>query len=239
MTADMDGASGDRRAVSRETSPPAAAAHAFGRRLDVAVAYVELLAGPGIERGLVGPREAPRLWERHVLNSAVVAELIRPGSTVADVGSGAGLPGIPIAIARPDLTVTLIEPLLRRSEFLREAVERLRLDNVTVVRSRAEDVVPTEPFDVVVARAVAPMKRLAGWCLPLVRPHGLLLALKGESVVDELSSAGASLATMGATSWRVEAVGRGLIDPATLVAVVEQGDRRPAVTTRPRQKKAT
>ncbi|WP_116947892.1 16S rRNA (guanine(527)-N(7))-methyltransferase RsmG [Jiangella endophytica] len=202
---------------------PDSASAVFGDRLELAAAYAAQLAGPGIERGLLGPREVPRIWDRHILNSAVVAELVDEGRTVADVGSGAGLPGIPLAIARPDLEVVLIEPLLRRSEFLAETVAALGLDGVSVLRSRAEDVRPRARFDVVTARAVAPMDRLAGWTLPLLRPGGVLLALKGQSVSEELRDSAASLARMGATSWRVEEAGAGVVDPAARVAVVVAG----------------
>ncbi|WP_199521268.1 16S rRNA (guanine(527)-N(7))-methyltransferase RsmG [Jiangella anatolica] len=202
---------------------PDSASAVFGDRLELAVAYAAQLAGAGIERGLLGPREVPRIWDRHILNSAVVAELVDEGRVVADVGSGAGLPGIPLAIARPDLEVVLIEPLLRRSEFLTETVAALGLDGVSVLRSRSEDVRPRARFDVVTARAVAPMDRLAGWTLPLLRPGGVLLALKGRSVSEELADSAASLARMGAASWRVEEAGAGVVDPVTRVAVVVAG----------------
>jgi 16S rRNA (guanine527-N7)-methyltransferase len=150
--------------------------------------YVDLLAGPGVERGLIGPRETGRLWDRHVLNSLALAGLIGEGSEVVDVGSGAGLPGLPVAIARPDLSVTLLEPLLRRSAFLEEAVADLDLgDRVRVVRGRAED--HPEQYDHVLARAVAPLPRLLGWCLPLLRRSGTLLALKGRSAAEEVAAA--------------------------------------------------
>lgn len=225
MVDDQNGALEDQRAVSRETTVPRGVTKVFGDAWDVAAAYVELLATDGITKGLLGPREVPRLWERHVLNSVVVAELVPADARVADVGSGAGLPGIPLAIARPDLSVVLVEPLLRRSEFLAATVAALGLPNVTVLRSRAEDVVDDE-FDVVTARAVAPLDRLAGWTLPIVRSGGRLLALKGASAVDELDAAVASLARMGATSWRVETVGRGVVEPPATVVVVEMGERR-------------
>lgn len=206
--------------------PPDKARDVFGPRLEVASAYARILADAGIERGLIGPREVPRLWQRHILNSAVVAELIDSGSIVADVGSGAGLPGIPLAIARPDIHVVLIEPLLRRSDFLTEVVSELELGHVGVWRARAEEIRESPEFDVVTARAVAPMARLASWTLPLVRPGGRLLALKGQSVSEELSESAASLAKMGAVSWRVEEVGRGSIDPVARIAVVEAGRAR-------------
>src|SRR5690349_12658888 len=140
----------------------------FGDRLPLAVSYAELLCTDGVVRGLIGPREAPRIWERHMLNCAVVADLIPTGASVVDVGSGAGLPGMVLAVVRPDLAVTLIEPLARRTAFLTEAVAALGLDRTTVVRARAEECVGKLPgADVVTARAVAPLDRLAGWCLPL------------------------------------------------------------------------
>lgn len=150
--------------------------------------YVDILATKGIEWGLLGPREVDRLWERHILNSAALADLIPEGSTVVDVGSGAGLPGIPLTILRPDLDVTLLEPLLRRSTFLSETVEDLGIDDrVRVLRGRAEEC--KETFDVVTCRAVANLTKLLGWTTPLFYPAGRLVALKGESVVQEIEDA--------------------------------------------------
>ncbi len=188
----------------------------FGDRLPLAERFVDLLASAGVERGLIGPREVPRLWERHVLNCAVVVQRVPMGASVADVGSGAGLPGLVWAIARPDLTVTLIEPLLRRTVFLEEALEALGLDRVRVLRARAEDV--DERFDVVTARAVAPLERLAGWCLPLVRPGGVLLALKGRTAEEEVASSRVALHKMGATDIVVSSHGD-LQVPTTVVEV--------------------
>jgi 16S rRNA (guanine527-N7)-methyltransferase len=150
--------------------------------------YVDILADRGIAWGLIGPRETGRLWDRHVLNSVAMADLVADGATVIDVGSGAGLPGIPLAIRRPDLTVTLLEPLLRRANFLTEAVADLELgDRVRVVRARAED--HDGRYDVVTARAVAPLPRLLTWCLPLMGSTGELLALKGSSAAGEIDQA--------------------------------------------------
>jgi 16S rRNA (guanine527-N7)-methyltransferase len=185
--------------VDRPGPPPAAAAEVFGEALPLAERYVELLAGPGIERGLLGPREVPRLWDRHVLNSALLADLIPQGSTVADLGSGAGLPGIPLALARPDLTVTLVEPLLRRVTFLTEVVDELgrmpgdAAEGLEVVRARAEELRDRRTFDVVTARALAPLTKLLGWAIPLVAPGGALLALKGSSARREIDEAGVEL----------------------------------------------
>lgn len=146
---------------------PKEAQAVFGEFLPEAVRYAELLADAGVKRGLIGPREVPRLWERHLLNCAVLSEVVPEGVTVCDVGSGAGLPGIPLALVRPDLKITLLEPLLRRTNFLQEVVELLGLDHVTVVRGRAEEVLGTlQPVHVVTARAVAPLDRLAGWGVP-------------------------------------------------------------------------
>lgn len=166
-------------------STPATAAAVFGDRLALAEAYHRSLATVAAERGFIGPKEVERLWERHVLNCAVIAEAFDHGLEVADIGSGAGLPGIPLAIARPDLHVTLIEPLLKRSTYLTEVVAELGLDNVTVVRGRAEEQAQAL-FDVVTSRAVAPLGKLAGWSLPLVKPGGAMIAMKGESVAEEL-----------------------------------------------------
>ncbi len=166
----------------------AVVASVFGDRAEVISRYVDILASRGIDWGLIGPRERDRLWDRHVLNSVAVASRIPPGVTVVDVGSGAGLPGLPLAILRPDLSITLLEPLLRRANFLNLAVAELGLaDRVEVVRARAED--HRSRYDVVTCRAVAPLPRLLGWCWPLVAPGGRLLALKGGSAADEVRSA--------------------------------------------------
>jgi 16S rRNA (guanine527-N7)-methyltransferase len=179
--------------VDTEAAVPASAAEVFGPALDRATEYVRLLATDGTVRGLIGPREVPRLWDRHLLNSAAIASLVPQGARVVDVGSGAGLPGIPLALVRPDLAVALLEPLARRVTFLDEVVERLGLTNVTVVRGRAEEGPARRELggaDVVTARAVAPLEKLAGWCLPLLRPGGRLLALKGSTAAEELAAAG-------------------------------------------------
>ncbi len=158
-------------------------------RLPLAEAYADLLATEGVVRGLIGPREAPRLWDRHLLNCAVLAEVVPEGATVCDIGSGAGLPGLVLAIARPDLRVTLVEPLLRRTTFLEEVVEALTLSHVEVVRGRADALHGERTFDVVTSRAVAPLERLLQWSMPLVSPAGALVAMKGSNVADEIDEA--------------------------------------------------
>jgi 16S rRNA (guanine527-N7)-methyltransferase len=189
----------------------------FSDALPTAVAFADLLAVEGTVRGLIGPREVPRLWERHLVNCALVTDLVPPGSSVCDIGSGAGLPGLVMAIRRPDLSVTLVEPLLRRTTFLDEAVERLGLSNVEVVRARAEALHGSRTFAVVTSRAVAPMERLAGWSLPLVRSGGLFLAMKGSSVQAELESAARDIRAGGGRLDRVIELGVDLLDPPVRV----------------------
>ena len=185
---------------------PPEARGAFGDRLALAERYVAWLAGPGVERGLLGPREAPRLWERHLLNCAGLAPLIPDGAPVADLGSGAGLPGLVLAIVRPDLQVTLVEPLLRRTTFLAEVVADLGLNNVEVVRGRAEDLHGSRRFDVVTARALAPLERLLRWAMPLVDSTGELLAMKGSSAGEEIEAARRELRRLGCGEPRQVAV---------------------------------
>jgi 16S rRNA (guanine527-N7)-methyltransferase len=166
----------------------------FGDRLELAVRYAQWLAGAAVERGLIGPHETDRLWERHLLNCAAIAALIPPGSQVVDVGSGAGLPGIVLAIARPDLRITLVEPMLRRTTFLEAVIADLALGAVEVRRARAEELAkPPVRADVVTARAVAPVDRLAAISGPLLRPAGQLLAIKGTSVAAEVAAGWAGL----------------------------------------------
>jgi len=188
--------------------------------VDGLTTYADLLATDGVVRGLIGPREAPRLWDRHLLNSAVVEQVLDRDAMVADVGTGAGLPGLVLAIVRPDLKVCLIEPLLRRTTFLSEVVERLALPNAEVLRSRAEDVHGRE-FDAVVSRAVAPLGKLAEWCLPLCRPGGRMVAMKGASAEDELADARAVLDRMGAAERTISRLGVDELDqPTTVVSIV-------------------
>ncbi len=185
--------------------------------------YATILATRGVERGLIGPREVPRLWSRHLVNCAVVAQEatddLPVGCTVADVGSGAGLPGIVWAIVRPDLRVTLIEPLLRRATFLEEVVAELELaDQVEVVRARAEDVAP-RTFDVVTARAVARLPQLLAWTLPLTTPGGRVLALKGSAATTEVDEVEPRRQALGAGPITITLYGAGIIEPPTTVVV--------------------
>jgi 16S rRNA (guanine527-N7)-methyltransferase len=209
-----------------EVSPaPGAAAARFGESTGRAQRYAEILAGAGVERGLIGPREVGRLWDRHLLNSVAVAELLEPNERVADIGSGAGLPGIPLALARPDLRLMLIEPLLRRSEFLREVADELDID-VTIVRGRAEELSVREQvgeMDAVVSRAVASLDKLAKWSLPLLRPEGRMLAMKGERAEDEIRDHRRVMASLGAVDVRVMKCGADYLEPPATVVVARRG----------------
>lgn len=215
-------------AVSRETPPtPDAASGVFRDALPVAERFAALLAGPGTIRGLIGPREVPRLWSRHLLSCAVVTDLVPSEWSVCDVGSGAGLPGLAMAIRRPDLAVTLVEPLLRRTSFLEEVVVELGLANVEVVRARAEAVQGTRQFDVVTSRAVAPLDRLLEWCLPLVRDGGQMLAMKGSSAGEELSRCAATVKRLGGRKPEVVTIeSTALSVPTTVVRVEASGPRQ-------------
>lgn len=199
---------------------PAAASAVFGERLPVAVRYAELLATEGVRRGLIGPREAPRLWSRHILNCGVLASLLPSDVDVIDVGSGAGLPGIVLSICRPDLSVGLVEPMLRRTQFLTEAIEHLELDNVAVHRGRAEDFAGTLRAARVVARAVAPLPKLLRACWPLVAPNGVLLAMKGESAEKELADARGELRTLGIVGAQIHEIDSGSTEPPVRVIEV-------------------
>lgn len=231
---------------------PGAAATLFGEQLARAEEYAWLLATDGVLRGLVGPHEASRIWERHLLNCAVAAELIPNGARVVDVGSGAGLPGLALALARSDLSVTLLDAKLRATEFLTELVTVLGLaDRVQVVRARAEEYGQppgqdggAPPGDVVTARALAPLDRLAGWCLPLVAVGGSVLAFKGESAAEEIATHEAAVRRSGGGRPTVRHCGAGLLPaPATVVEIVRermvpgQAARRPAGSRASRQER--
>ena len=201
----------------------------FGEHVERATEFVRLLEEHGVERGLIGPREVDKIWDRHVLNSAVIQEVIPPHLRVVDVGSGAGLPGVPLAIARPDLRITLLEPMARRIAWLEEVVERLELDNVSVLRGRAEEGPIRERLkncDVVTARAVAPLEKLARWCLPLLKGGGQMVALKGERAEEELDRDWAAVQRAGAARARVVVVGSEVLEVPTTVLIVERQTRR-------------
>ena len=201
--------------------PPPHSVELFGSAIDAAQRYAAILAGAGVERGLLGPREVDRIWDRHILNCAVVGELLESGERIADIGSGAGLPGIPLALARPDVHVSLIEPLLRRSDFLREAIDDLGI-NCDVVRGRAEDRSVREEVgaaDVVVSRAVASLDKLTKWSAPLLRPGGRMLAIKGERADDEVREHRKSMAALGVSEVKVERCGGQIVDPPATVVV--------------------
>jgi 16S rRNA (guanine527-N7)-methyltransferase len=211
--------------VAPGTAGSEAASVIFGPRLDIAHRYAEVLAGAGVERGLLGPREVDRLWERHLLNSAAVSELLDPGERVVDIGSGAGLPGLPLAIARPDLEMVLLEPLLRRSDFLREIVAELGLP-VEVVRGRAEEPWVREQIgekDVAVSRAVAALDKLTKWSMPLLRPGGRMVAIKGERVLDEVRQHRRVMAATGAVDVRVVTCGANFLRPPATVVLARRG----------------
>ncbi len=212
----------------RRLSLAAVLGRTIDRSVDVQISrYVDMLASAGVERGLIGPREVDRLWERHILNCVVLERLIPLRATVADVGSGAGLPGIVLALVRPDLRITLVEPLLRRATFLTETIDALDLEStVDVVRARAEDYRgPT--FAVVTARAVAPLDRLTALALPLLTSGGSLLAVKGRRAQDELEEHRAALAALGAERLEIVTLGEGtLVEPTTVVVIRARGRRR-------------
>jgi len=217
-------------------SPPGAA-RLFGDRLVLAERFTAILTDSGVSHGLIGPREVPRLWERHVLNCAVIHPAIPANQMVIDVGSGAGLPGIALAIARPDLELHLIEPMLRRTNWLSMAVDELGLTNVVVHRGRAEEFWGILRAPVVTARAVARLSELAAWCLPLLLPGGSLLAIKGLSVSEEVETDRAALRRLGAIDEIIESFGSGIVDQETTVLRVVQGNR-PAQHGGPKKKKS-
>jgi 16S rRNA (guanine527-N7)-methyltransferase len=218
------------------SAAPGAAEAIFGSGMDRAQRYAEILAGAGVERGLLGPREVDRLWDRHILNSVAIGELLDPEERIADIGSGAGLPGIPLALARPDLRLTLIEPLLRRSDFLLEVVDDLDLE-ITIVRGRAEEQSVRQQvgeMDTVVSRAVASLDKLTKWSLPLLRPDGRMVAIKGERAEDEIREHRRVMAALGAVDVKVMRCGADYLDlPATAVVARRGGTVRVA-NRRPR-----
>lgn len=220
----METSSSGSHSASEPHAPPEGADAVFGATMGGAVAFARLLADTGVEHGLIGPREVPRLWNRHILNCAVIAELIPKSAVVADIGSGAGLPGLAVAIARPDVTMHLIEPLHRRTQWLDNSVRQLGLENVTVHRARAEVMAGAAEFDVVTARAVARLAKLAAWSAPLLRPGGELIALKGASAATEIDEDAKAIARAGGTDVRLETVGERVLDePSTVVRIAFPG----------------
>jgi 16S rRNA (guanine527-N7)-methyltransferase len=206
--------------------PPQIATTVFGDNLTAAVQFTELLAAVGVERGLIGPREVDRLWDRHILNSAVIASALPEGARVVDLGSGAGLPGVPLIIARPDLQVTLLEPMARRVAWLTEVVDTLAL-SASVVRGRAEEPAIKQQLagaDVVIARAVAPLARLWAWSAPLLRQGGRLVALKGESADEEVVRDGSAVTRAGGSLPVVEQCGVDVLAVPTTIVVVTRLD---------------
>ncbi len=194
---------------------PAGAAAVFGDRIELARRFTADLAQYGELLGLIGPLELPRLWSRHVLNSAVVAPYLRADAQVADVGSGAGLPGLVLAIARPDARLVLIEPMERRCDWLRTEADRLGLDNVEVVRARAEDAVDSGPFDQVTARAVSALRTLIPLTAPLARRGGELILLKGARVQDEMAAATKQISKFRLRDPEVLVLGEGVVPEVT------------------------
>lgn len=199
---------------------PSAAVAIFGDAITQARAYAKALVEDSDLLGLLGPREMPKLWTRHILNSAVVAELVPPGKKVADVGSGAGLPGIPMAIAQPQSQFVLIEPMERRANWLQEQVEALDLKNVAVVRARAEDV-ERHQFDIVTARAVSALPKLLRLCVPLLKPGGELLALKGSKAQDEIDESQNLVKKLKISRFEIVTTGKAkLSEPTNVVRTI-------------------
>ncbi|MCZ3385799.1 MAG: 16S rRNA (guanine(527)-N(7))-methyltransferase RsmG [Actinomycetia bacterium] len=202
--------------------PPPVAGGLFGAGLAAAVQYAELLATMGVRRGVIGPREAGRIWSRHLLNSVAVVTALPQAGVVVDIGSGAGLPGVAIAIARPDLRIHLVEPLQRRVTWLQEVVDQLDLKTrVSIHHGRAEDLNPV-PADVVVSRAVAPLGRLLPWCVRWCRPGGLVVAVKGERAAEELDGAVIDLVAWGLSEPSVARFGEGVLTPPVVAVLCQR-----------------
>ncbi len=222
------------RALGAPSAPPAAAV-VFGERVGVAEQFAAILSDTGVSHGLIGPREVPILWDRHILNCAVAHEAFPAGAEVVDVGSGAGLPGLALAIARPDLHLHLIEPMLRRTTWLSEAVTALELANCTVHRGRAEEFHGVLALSWATARAVARIDKLARWTFPLLKDGGTLVALKGSSAQEELDAAGATLRKLGMASSAVRTYGEALLEVPTVT--MQLGVRsRPSTEAKRRRK---
>lgn len=200
--------------------PPAGAFELFGARAGLAERYAHHLATTGVEWGLIGPREVPRLWSRHILNSALAAELLSPGDDVGDVGSGAGLPGIPLALMVPEASFALIEPMERRVDWLTMVVHDLGLENVRIVRGRVEDLADDEVFTAVTARAVKALKVLVEWCAPVLAPDGRLLALKGERAQQEMAEAAKAIRRLRLSPAVLHTLSSPLVETPTRVVEV-------------------
>lgn len=205
--------------------PPEGARRVFGGRLARAEDFAAILADTGVSHGLIGPREVPILWERHILNCAVIEDAFSRDARVVDVGSGAGLPGVAVAIARPDLDLHLVEPMLRRTQWLESTVADLGLDNVTVHRGRAEELHGSLEGSYVTARAVARLDKLARWCLPLTAPGGTMVAMKGRSAQEELEAATKALRRLGVVASRISAHGTEVLAEPTLTVDCTTGPR--------------
>lgn len=194
----------------------------FAEQLPQAQRYVEHLCTTGISHGLLGPREVPRMWSRHVLNSAVLAPELPAAGTVADVGAGAGLPGLALALARQDVDFILIEPMERRVDWLDTVVRDLGLGNVQVIRARAEEVSDEVMADVVTARAVSALKKLIPLTSPLMADDGQLMLIKGRSAADEISAASKQIRKARLSEPRIRLLGEGLLDEATTVVSAQR-----------------
>jgi 16S rRNA (guanine527-N7)-methyltransferase len=222
-----------KRSAPQIPSPPESAKTMFGDRLGLAHRYAELLAHIGVEWGLLGPHEVDRVWDRHLVNCGAVAELVEPGERIADIGSGAGLPGLAMLIAKPGLDIVLVDSLLRRTEFLRTVVSELGLD-VEVVRGRAEDAAVRRTVggcDAVVSRAVASLDKVARWSVALLRPGGRMLAIKGERAPDEVREHRRVMTGLGAVDARVMECGVSYLSSPTTVVVARRG--KPVQTRAP------
>jgi len=233
MGADPRMAAGLGMAPAPVTSPPpapASGAAVFGDRLPLAERFAALLGDTGVSHGLVGPREVPILWERHLLNCAVVHEAFPEGAELVDVGSGAGLPGLVLAVARPDLHVHLVEPMLRRTAWLTAAIEELGLTNATVHRGRAEELSGVLSLPFATARAVARIDKLARWTFPLLRGGGTLVALKGARAHEELTAQEAALRRLGMRSATIGRYGDGVLEVPTLTLELTIGPRTPGAS---------
>ena len=219
----------DREAPDVDDDIAARAQDFLGEGFGRVSAFADALAAEGVLRGLIGPRELPRLWERHLLNSAALLPYLPSTGTVVDVGSGAGLPGVVIACARPDLRVVLVEPMERRALWLTEVAESIGLPGVEVVQRRAEELHGRLTADVVTARAVAPLDRLMSWCFPLVGDHGSLVAMKGSRAQEEATAASALIERLGGAPPEVLSAGTiPGVTPTTVVRVVRVRPARPA-----------